>query len=171
MNARFITVVIILMVLVFHLDSCNKSKEMKMENNFLGLAHICIFTDDLEKSAHFYTDKLHFKKVYETLVMQDHGDIKYAVVKLKHCIIELLEPIKSKVPQLGTEGAIAHFAIEVNDLNKVVNELKAKHVEFTSGIITFDNLLNGVQGAFIKGPSGELIELFEYKNEKPSGLQ
>lgn len=138
-----------------------------MEKLFLGLAHICIFTGNLEKSVRFYTENLGFTKVYETYIEKNDGNIKYVVVKLDRCIIELLEPDDKKDLQLGKEGTIAHIAIEVRNLAEVVKELKGKNVEFTTEIFGFDKLLNGVEGAFIKGPSGELIELFEYKNEKP----
>lgn len=138
-----------------------------MDTIILGLAHICIFTLNLEKSVNFYTDKLHFEKVYETYVEKDDGNVKYAVVKLNSCIIELLEPDNKENLQIGKEGVIAHIALEVKDLEKIVTELKTKNVEFTTGVFRLEKLLNGVEGAFIKGPSGELIELFEYKNVKP----
>jgi catechol 2,3-dioxygenase-like lactoylglutathione lyase family enzyme len=138
-----------------------------MDTLFIGLAHICIFTLNLEKSVSFYTDNLHFQKVYETYVVKDDGNIKYAVVKLNNCVIELLEPDNKDNIKLGNEGIIAHIALEVKNLKTVVADLKTKNVEFTTDIFAFDKLLNGVEGAFIKGPSGELIELFEYKNKKP----
>ena len=138
-----------------------------MEKLFLGLAHICIFTGNLEKSVGFYTENLGFTKVYETYIEKNDWNIKYVVVKLDRCIIELLEPDDKKDLQLSKEGTIAHIAIEVRNLAEAVKELKGKKVEFTTEIFGFDKLLNGVEGAFIKGPSGELIELFEYKNEKP----
>ena len=138
-----------------------------MDDNFIGLAHICIFTENLEKSVGFYTDNLHFQKVYETIVKKEDGNIKYAVVKLDNCIIELLEPENRDNLQLGQKGTIDHFAIEVKNLQEVVQYLQNKNVAFTSGIFAFEKLLNGVEGAFIKGPSGEMIELFEFKNNKP----
>lgn len=167
MDTKQNKVVMMLIVLAFYLVSCNKSNEMKMENNFIGLAHICIYTENIERSVDFYTEKLHFEKVYETLVRNDDGNIKYVVVKLNDCVIEILEPEIKNDKQIEKEGTIAHFAIEVKNLAEVVADLKTKNVEFTTDIFAFDKLLNGVEGAFIKGPSSELIELFEYKNEKP----
>jgi len=104
---------------------------------------------------------------YSLLKKENDGNIKYVVVKIDCCIIELLEPDDKKALQLGKEGTIAPIAIEVRSLTEAVQELKGKNVEFATAIFGFDKLLNGVEGAFIKGPGGELVGLFEYKNEKP----
>jgi len=134
-----------------------------MEKQFLGLAHIAIFTDNIDKSVNFYTENLGFKKMYETYLVKDDGNLKYIVVELNNCAIELLETDENKNALCGIKGTIAHIALEVRNIEGIVKDLKNKKIEFTQEIRTFDTLFNGVYSAFIKGPSGELIELFEYK--------
>jgi lactoylglutathione lyase len=139
----------------------------KKESNFIGLAHISIYTADMEKSIRFYTENFEFEKVYESIVENDNGNMKFAIVKLDNCIIEFLEPANKEGIETGKKGSIDHFAIEVKNLPKVVEKLKANNVEFTSDIFALEKLLNGIEGAFLKGPNGEKIELFEFKNGKP----
>jgi catechol 2,3-dioxygenase-like lactoylglutathione lyase family enzyme len=129
-----------------------------------GMAHICIFTRDIQKSVDFYTGTLGFELFHRTHL--DSG-YDFAIVKRGSCIIELLEPKDvEKTPPRPT-GVIDHIALQVNDINTVVTQLKAKGVHFNTGIIDDPNLMGGVKIAFFSAPGGETFELFQYLKPVP----
>ena len=129
---------------------------------FTGLAHICIFTDDIEKSKRFYVDNLGFKVTYETEIMREDGVMKYALVRLGNLPIELLQKPDGTRSEDSGKGKIDHFAIEVEEIEAVVALLRERGVVFTTEVFTRESLLGGIKGAFFTGPNGENIELFEY---------
>jgi catechol 2,3-dioxygenase-like lactoylglutathione lyase family enzyme len=131
-----------------------------MKENFLGLAHICIYTADLKKSEKFYTELLFFSKVYETVVQHtNETNINYLLITLGNCTIELLETKNQPIPSIA--GIIDHIAIQVKNIEMIVNHLKGYAVTFKTEIFDLPDLMDGCKGCFIYGPSGELIELFE----------
>jgi len=138
-----------------------------MENQFLALAHICIFTNNIAESVRFYTENLHFQLVYETTVHIDLGETQYVIVKLNDLIIELLEPQEKEAVRIGVEGTVNHFAITVKNLNTVISDLRKKNIKFMTEPFEIDDLLGGIKGVFIEGPTGEKIELFEYTGNRP----
>jgi catechol 2,3-dioxygenase-like lactoylglutathione lyase family enzyme len=144
--------------------SGNSQEETKQsaDARFKGLAHICIYTKDLQKSVHFYTENLAFRVEYQTLIKQPRGSTKYVSLRQGSCIIELLEPSNPDRVKENLKGSIDHFALEVTDLDKVVQDLKVKGVAFDTEILDMPWLFKGVKGAFLHGPSGESIELFQY---------
>lgn len=132
--------------------------------NFKGLAHIGIFTGDIEKSKSFYIEKLGCKLKYETIMDKpDNQWLKMAFIDLNGMVIELLEPSDKTTLKTGSDGSVNHIAIEVKGLKVLVEELKAKGVDFeTEESVTREKLFNGAQMIFFKGPSGERLELFEF---------
>jgi len=129
-----------------------------------GLAHICIYTKNIDESVKFYTETLGFKLVHRTELQ---SGFKFAIVRQGTCIIELLEPKNvDKTPPRPT-GVIDHIALIVDDINKTVDQLKAKGVHFNTGIIDDPNLMGGVKIAFFSAPGGETFELFQYLKPIP----
>jgi lactoylglutathione lyase len=134
-----------------------------LKENFRGLAHICVFTANMNKSLHFYEDALCFEKTYETLVRDNNmGDTKYVLIKNGNLVIELLQPTNPENIHENVKGTFDHIAIEVKNLYLVVDDLKNKKIKFNSEVFLLPDLLNGCRGVFISGPNGEWIELFEY---------
>lgn len=131
---------------------------------YVGLAHINIQTKDLEKSINFYHDVLHFTVAERAEVARPDGTSKTALIKLGSCILELTQPANLDNVVEKARGIIAHFAIEVRNLPKAVADLKAKGIEPERDVSTNDKLFGGIRVAFIRGPSGESIELFEFLN-------
>jgi len=43
-----------------------------------------------------------------------------------------------------------------------MKDFKSKYLEFTKELLTFGELLNGVDRGFIRKPNGAWIQLFEY---------
>jgi lactoylglutathione lyase len=129
-----------------------------------GLAHICIYTKDIQKSLKFYTETLGFELIHQTELT---SGFKFVLVKRGSCIIELLEPIDITKAKHRTIGAIDHIALEVADINKAFEQLKAKGITFYLPVTEDPNLFGGVKIAFFGGPAGETFELFEYLKPVP----
>ena len=129
---------------------------------FVGLAHIQIGTKDLEKSIQFYVDNLGFQVTNRSELTRPDGTTKMALVRLGSCILELSQPAKPETVLEKTRGTVGHFAIEVTDIDKAVAAIKAKGITLDRDVFTLENLFGGIRGAFISGPSGESIELFQY---------
>lgn len=133
-------------------------------SNFKGLAHIGLFTGDIEKSKEFYINNLNFKLDYETISLKPNNAwLKIAFISLNGLVIELLEPSDKTAVKKGNAGSVDHIAIEVKNLEDIVSQLKSKGIEFeTENPIKMEKLFNGVQVIFFRGPSGERLELFEF---------
>jgi catechol 2,3-dioxygenase-like lactoylglutathione lyase family enzyme len=140
---------------------------------FRGLAHICIYTADIESSIRFYQDNLNFRVDYRTIQNPDFVPdgfypLKYALLHQENCIVELLEPSSTAGIGKETSGAIDHFALEVKNIDDVYETLKSRGVRFEEEVGTFETLFGGYRAykgfksVFALGPSGERIELFEY---------
>ena len=123
-----------------------------------GLAHIGVFTADMEKSLAFYVDTLGFEQFYSC----DLGATKLRFVRAGSCIIELIQPADYKGDR--GEGVVAHIAIEVQDIRGMVAALREKGIEFrTPDVSVLPNLFpTGSTNIFFTGPSGESLELYEY---------
>ena len=123
-----------------------------------GLAHIGIFTADMETSVAFYVDTLGFELFYSC----DLGKTLLRFVKAGSCILELIQP-DGYTGGRG-EGVVAHIAIEVQDIRTLVASLKAKGVKFNSPDVSVIPTLfpTGSTNIFFNGPNGEALELYEY---------
>jgi len=140
---------------------------MKEDSNITGLAHICIYTKNLEESLRFYERHLDFEMTYRTVVGREKQDgffpLQYILIRRGSCIIELLQPADTDKVEVGAKGIVDHFALEVKNIEKVFERLKAAGVvDEADKIFHFPDLFDGSRAFFIKGPSGEGIELFEY---------
>ncbi len=132
--------------------------------NFKGLAHIGVFTPDLERSKNFYIHDLGFELEYETTLQKSENlKLEMAFVRLDNLVIELLEPSDSTMIKPESGGAVNHIAIEVEDLPGIVKELKGKGIVFETEELSYmEKLFRGVRNIFLRGPSGERLELFEF---------
>lgn len=133
-------------------------------SNFKGLAHINIATDDIEKSKEFYTKALGFKFEYEARIDEPNNAwLKLAFVNLNGMVIEFLEPSDKTTVKNGCDGIINHIAIEVKNIDEVMEDLKAKGIVFETEKPGYaENMFKGIKFCFFRGPSGERIELFEF---------
>jgi len=133
---------------------------------FVGLAHIQIGTKDLAKSIQFYVANLGFQVINRSELTRPDGTTKMALVRLGSCILELAQPAKPETVLEKTRGTVGHFAIEVTDIDKAVAAVKAKGIALDRDVFTLENLFGGIRGAFISGPSGESIELFQFMKKQ-----
>lgn len=133
--------------------------------SYLRLAHIAIYTTDMERSIAFY-ETLGGECTMRGSVQKPNGVNKLAMVTLTNFEIELIEP-HDGTPVDEREGVIPHFAIEVNDLPLLVNEMRVMGFETfcTEQPIELPELFGGLRNIFFKGPSGEMVELIEHFGE------
>ncbi|MDO4271175.1 MAG: VOC family protein [Eubacteriales bacterium] len=130
-----------------------------------GLHHIGICTDDLEASLAFYTGVLGFKKLFVTDDRKNSGEW-IAKVQKGDITLELIE---AENPQSDAAGpAMAsrnHIGIACRDIDGCCRELKEKGVAFETDapqfVPGFGEPPRDISILFFRGPSGELIELYE----------
>ena len=129
--------------------------------HFTGLAHIALYTKDLETSVKFY----------ETMggVVTDHADIQKPIgvnrikmVQMPGFFLEIIEPHDGS-PVKAEGGLFPHLALEVDDIDAAITHLKG------SGITTFRTsepntlpIFGGIKNIFFFGPDGELLELVQH---------
>ena len=125
-----------------------------------GLAHIGVLVTNADVSKDFYLNTLHFDlKAEHTL----ENGTQLIFCDAGSCQIELVYiPGATAKP----EGVVSHIAIECDDIEGWVEELRAKGVEFESDTIgVMADLLGGAKNIFLHGPDGERIELWEYTSK------
>lgn len=132
-----------------------------------GMHHLCVYTDDIEKTVLFYCDILGFQLKYRILEKegcQPDGfyPLQYALVRLGNCTIEILQPYDSSGIHKNVQGAIDHIGLNVVQIEEVVDALKEKGVVFNSEVSTNTTLMNGFKGTSFYGPNGECIALYEF---------
>lgn len=129
--------------------------------HFTGLAHIALFTKNLETSVKFY----------ESLggVVTDHADVEkpagtnhITMVQMPGFFLEIIEPHDgSAVTAEG--GLFPHFAIEVDDIDAAIADVKAAGVTaFKSEEPMTMPIFGGIRNIFFYGPDGEQIELLQH---------
>lgn len=131
---------------------------------FKGHAHIGIHTRDIENSKTFYTKNLSFSVTQEVKLEKPDGQVlKLAFLQLGDMVIELIESLGPSKVNTDPIGSINHIAIEVEGIYDIVEKLKRNNVFLeTDELRVCPNIFNGIIIIFIKGPSGERIELVEY---------
>lgn len=129
--------------------------------HFTGLAHIALFTKDLNASVRFY----------ESLggVVTDQADVDKKVginhikmVRMPGFYLEIIEPHDGS-PVTPDGGLFPHIAIEVDDIDAAISDMKA------AGITSFRTeepmtlpIFGGIRNIFFTGPNGESIELLQH---------
>lgn len=132
-----------------------------MKELYKGLAHIAIYTVDMEESIAFY-EKIGGSVYKRDSVQIPEGEKKLALVEFGGFLLELIEPPAGELVPAG-EGSIPHFAVYVDDLDKAAAAIKE------AGVISFmtpekkvlPETFGGLQNWFFTGPSGEQIELLQ----------
>ena len=117
-----------------------------------GLQHICIPTNDIEKTIAFYT-ALGFESVYQTV----NKDEKVALLRLGDLTLETYQNFKA----VHRAGAVDHVAINVTDVEearRIAEGLNLNVIE--EGQLPFWS--NGVKYFTILGPNDEKIEFNQY---------
>jgi methylmalonyl-CoA epimerase len=125
--------------------------------------HVSILTKDLEESVKFYTQVLKFP-IVKTI---ESKDLKIVFVDAGNATLELFGLVsgEAKFTEEKWENVgIKHIALEVDDVEKVYNELKSNGVKFESEPTI---AVGGPKIAFFKDPNGVTIELIQWKVYDP----
>jgi lactoylglutathione lyase len=133
-----------------------------MDHIIMGLSHIGIKTTDSEKSVDFYKNLLGFQHYYS---FKSESGFRLDFLRLGGCIVELIYNQNLTQDDMNTEGTVAHLALEVLNIDGLVESLKKAGVdtwqsENTGG--SAEIFPTGIRNIFFKGPSGELIEFMEH---------
>ena len=110
-----------------------------------GLAHIALFTKDLETSIKFY-ECLGGKVTGQADVQKPLGTNHIKIVSMPGFDLEII-------------------AIEVNDIDAAIADLKAAGItNFRGGVDKAADLpiFGGIRNAFFIGPNGEQLELLQH---------
>ena len=130
-----------------------------------GLAHIALYTKDLETSIQFY-EKLGGVLTDRAEIEKPAGTNFLAMVKLSGFYLEIIEPHDGS-PVTPEGGLFPHLALEVDDIDGAIADLKE------SGITSFrtevpndmPSLFGGIRNIFFEGPDGEQLELLQKMNK------
>jgi len=130
-----------------------------MENIFKGLGHIAVNTRDMAESIAFY-EKIGGRLLDTAELNKPEGILKLALVDIGGVTVELLEhPDERPMPV----GAIPHFALLVDDVDKAAAAIRAAGVDTfkTPEKAVCPGIFGGLDNWFFIGPSGEEIELLK----------
>ena len=119
--------------------------------NFLHVGYVC---DDPKACAKWYHDMFGFEIYYDKI----RPDLELCFIKGQGIMIELL----SRGNQ-GHGGTFDHLCFEVQNIEKIVEDMKAKGVKFEAEIMRRENMfVRGYKFVYCRGPVDERIELFEF---------
>ena len=129
------------------------------------LAHLCLFTDQLDNMIAFYRDVMGFPVKF-TMKNDDGFDFGYYFASGDMTFIYILDQ-KGAVKQWGgavgpirqnSDTHMRHFCFEVDGIEALVAELEGKGIKVRPLKVGMDHS----KQAWIKDPDGNDIELMEY---------
>ena len=127
-----------------------------------GLAHIGVIVSDMTRSIAFYCDTLGLT-LDERFTLGNGTEL--AFIHVGACVIELICRTDHTVP--GPEGPIAHICFDVEDIDALVEGLRAKGVSFKADKpASLSSGLSGIRNIFLTGPDGESLEFFDQSGKK-----
>ena len=123
-------------------------------NHFTGLHHVSLLVSDLSRSSDFYLRVLGLEQDISRPDMAFPG-IWLNIGKQQIHLINL--DYASSEATAEHPGRDAHFAISVNDINKIEQKLDREGVPYTLS-------KSGRKALFFRDPDGNAIEIIEQKN-------
>ena len=125
---------------------------MSISDKITGLQHIGVPTKSVEASKAFYA-KLGFAVDWET--SPEPGTKPVAFMKKGSAVVELYQSDRTS----GAEGAIAHIALDVTDVNEMFEDIKKAGFELANDHVITNKLYDrGTAYFMVYGPSRELVE-------------
>jgi lactoylglutathione lyase len=121
--------------------------------------HIHIRSTDPEKTAAYYERMFEAEIIRTTQDGATRIDMKIGGANV------FIAPVTAgsgvNPPPVTPYQGLDHFGLQVNDIDKVVADLKAKGAEFT---MELKQARPGVRICFVRGPEGVSIEVLERKS-------
>ncbi|MDD5674424.1 MAG: VOC family protein, partial [Chitinivibrionales bacterium] len=118
-----------------------------------GFAHICMHSNDLAKTEDFYVKILGFKKKFNFIL-----DKKVVGFYLDSGNGVFLEFFRTETPKDFQKSAVAHFSLEVDDIDKEIANLQKHGITVSNKNLANDNTWQ----AWFKDPGGTDIEFHQY---------
>ncbi len=129
---------------------------MNIKDNFVGVQHIGMPTNDLNATMEFY-GKIGFEAALRTFNETANEDV--AFLKLGNLTLEIFESRKAPL----MTGAIDHIAINVKSIDEAYKYICESNLNTTNDEIHFLPFWdNGVKYFTIEGPNKERIEFSQY---------
>ena len=125
---------------------------MAATDHVTGYQHVGVPTNDMEATIAFY-EALGFKKKYET---ENNGRVIFF-----ECGDVLIETYEKNGQATGKRGAIDHIALAVDDLDKVIEEVKKIPYPIVEGPESLPFWENGVRYIVVLGPNAEAVEFLQ----------
>ena len=130
----------------------------------MKLGHITVLTKDINASVDFYTI-LGGTKISEDILDLGNGETENIIHMSfgEGPTVELIDPSYKSVEAVAT-AVLEHFCFEVDDVDAVVADLRAKGIDSFADEKPHNEPLfrpNGIRVMFLSGPSGESIELLQ----------
>ena len=114
------------------------------------IVHIALKVDDLEKSSQFYQNVFGFREV-ETSHVRDHTSRHLTDGAIDLAIIKYDSEQSAEARASGRGPCIHHFAIEVDDLDQYLSEIRKQGCEIISD--------PGVIPVKFRAPGGTVVEI------------
>lgn len=124
----------------------------------IGLAHIGIFVDDVERSKKFYSEILGLEPIWQCTFDADGNTYTCSFVQKGNLTLEL---VQRRIGENPGDGMTDHVAMLVDNIEEFRKSLEAKGVEFETKeqVYCSDMFPNGTKWVFFRGPDNEHIEI------------
>ena len=128
----------------------------------MNIGHIAVYTEDIEKSIAFY-NLFGGKETNRVVIPEKIGKRTLVHIDIGGVAVELVCPAdKSRVKT--DEGVVGHFCICTDNIEETSEMLKKSGVDsFIDEKPVEINVMGIYKKQFLKGPSGEIIELIQKK--------
>ena len=117
------------------------------------IAHVCIFSSDIDRTAEWYGRVLGFEKVFNFL--RDGRVFGYYLDAGGDTHVEVFENAEA---EYSGRNQINHMCFEVIDMDEAIAHIRSVGVEATDK----SNGCDGTWQSWITDPDGVRIELFQY---------
>ena len=125
-----------------------------MNGQCLGLAHVGVMTNDLEKSLAFY-EKLGGVVRDRGVVALPEGEKHLVLVDVHGVIVELIHGPR---PMELSEGVVSHFALLVEDIDKAHDALVERGIDtFLTPTKNQGSIFGGAPNWFFTGPAASAL--------------
>ncbi|MBN2526937.1 MAG: VOC family protein [Deltaproteobacteria bacterium] len=122
----------------------------------ISIAHVCVYTRDLDATRRFYCDVLGMKKVFDfTLDGKPYG------FYLEMCEGNFIEVFHNDDYTEETNGALRHLCLETDDIAGVRAKLTDAGIDTTDIVLGCDN----THQFWFKDPNGIDIEFHQYTKD------
>jgi glyoxylase I family protein len=146
----------------------------------VGIHHVAISVDNLEKAVSFYQQAFGFEvvqnsnfknnKLVDAAIGLTNAEARMAMLKAPNAYIELWQyshPLPEDRRSRPCDFGYPHFALQVTNIDDEYDRLKATGMTFAGEVVHFNHATAAIYG---KDPFGNIIELYEINTPDLPGL-